>query len=54
MAELIAGSVENQVEPTTLVRKYIKGTHGSLPMIDYDEIASLLSDSFVLTNEEQR
>jgi hypothetical protein len=50
MAEL----TENVREPAALVREYIKGTHGSLPNVDYERISSLLSDNFILTNEEQR
>lgn len=61
MAELntkvdLLGGIQQQmnVDPTALVRQYIRGTHGSLPNIDYECIKSLLSDNFILTNEEQR
>ena len=36
-----------------IVRDYILGTHGSLPLVDYASIGTLLAENFVFVNEEQ-
>lgn len=36
-----------------VVRRYILGTHGSLPNIDKEQLKLLLTDDFLFSNEEQ-
>eukprot|EP00388_Colpodella_angusta_P031727 GDKK01024057.1.p1 GENE.GDKK01024057.1~~GDKK01024057.1.p1 ORF type:complete len:152 (-),score=0.76 GDKK01024057.1:50-505(-) len=36
-----------------IVRAYILGTHGSLPLVDYASMGALLAENFVFLNEEQ-
>lgn len=37
-----------------VVRAYVHGTHGSLPVVDYGAVSALLSEDFIFLNEEQQ
>ena len=43
-----------QIQGMDVVRAYVNGTHGSLPIADYATVGALLSDDFIFVNEEQQ